>query len=324
MNEVRQTRIASQADLLFALAAKGGPDPSDYSQLDRCFSAIARSVESGEFERSDLRRVWDDLYDVFSVRTLQGYVCRKPRGYAGDFEILDRIHREYVSTDPTLAKWDLYFQSRPACRAVRNRKRYFSKLLCKLQEQYGTSSVLNVGSGSGVDLLEHLKSDLAPQLYFECLDIDPAAADSARRAFQTYSNRVSVICANVFRFQPQRQYDLIWSAGLFDYLDDRHFKALLLRLSRFLSARGFIVVGNFAKTNPTRAYMEFGEWFLNHRSSSDLYLLAASINGVRHVTVDSEPEQVNLFLRICTDKNGCLCQQLGADPASLEMRPSAV
>jgi hypothetical protein len=85
-------------------------------------------------------------------------------------------------------------------------------------------------------------------------------------------------------------------AGLFDYLDDRTFRVLLEKLLR-LVAPGGVVIGNFSKANPTRAYMEFGEWFLHHRDADDLRLLASSVEA-DDVTVTQEPAGVNLFLNI--------------------------
>ena len=51
--------------------------------------------------------------------------------------------------------------------------------------------------------------------------------------------------------------------------------------------------------NPSKDYMEFGEWFLNHRTEEKLIKLAKSA-GIKKqlVTVDKEQLGVNLFLRI--------------------------
>ncbi len=62
---------------------------------------------------------------------------------------------------------------------------------------------------------------------------------------------------------------------------------------------GEFIIGNFSTSNPSRDYMEFGEWNLFHRSYSDLIALAHKIGIDRNfVEVLEEPTGVNLFLRI--------------------------
>ncbi|HOX99406.1 MAG TPA: hypothetical protein PLJ49_09425, partial [Smithella sp.] len=104
---------------------------------------------------------------------------------------------------------------------------------------------------------------------------------------------------NAFKFRPSRQYDLIWSAGLFDYLDEKTFKMLLTKQLAFLKEGGEMVIGNFSLNNPTRDYMEFGNWFLHHRSPEELIQIACDC-GIPEDTIDvkSEPLGVNLFLHI--------------------------
>lgn len=62
---------------------------------------------------------------------------------------------------------------------------------------------------------------------------------------------------------------------------------------------GELVIGNFSSTNPSRDYMEFGEWFLHHRCEEDLINLAKHSDiDYKNIIVDSEPFGVNLFLRL--------------------------
>jgi cyclopropane fatty-acyl-phospholipid synthase-like methyltransferase len=96
------------------------------------------------------------------------------------------------------------------------------------------------------------------------------------------------------------RYDLVWSAGLFDYFTDRGFAALLQRLLSFCkSGHGQLVVGNFTDPNPSAAYQAFGDWSLEHRSRELLLRLARDCDGAAEpMYVGSEPEGVNLFLHV--------------------------
>jgi len=89
-------------------------------------------------------------------------------------------------------------------------------------------------------------------------------------------------------------YDLIYSAGLFDYLTDRTARAAGARRVQALAPGGHAVIGNFGTTNRTRPLMELIlDWPLHHRSASDLYQLFADLGT--GITIEQEPTGVNLF-----------------------------
>jgi len=134
----------------------------------------------------------------------------------------------------------------------------------------------------------------------DCVDLDRDAIDFARRLCGDFSDRVSFERRNALRYRPTRRYDLIWSAGLFDYLTDRMFVALVRHLQKYLTTDGELIIGNFCPNNSSRAYMEMlAEWHLVHRSKETLVALAKQ-SGVSagRVCIDQEPLGINLFLRI--------------------------
>jgi extracellular factor (EF) 3-hydroxypalmitic acid methyl ester biosynthesis protein len=92
-------------------------------------------------------------------------------------------------------------------------------------------------------------------------------------------------------------YDLIYSAGLFDYLKDRTARAAGARLVAALAPGGHALIGNFGTANPTRPLMELIlDWPLQHRSASDLRQLFGGIGT--GVTIEQEATGVNLFAAI--------------------------
>jgi trans-aconitate methyltransferase len=128
------------------------------------------------------------------------------------------------------------------------------------------------------------------------VDLDPEAIAYAK---ELLGNRQDVrfYNENIFRFRPSIKYDLIWSAGLFDYLTEKQFRLTLLRLSKFVNPGGKIVIGNFNDNVQSKDYMEFGNWVLNYRTSEELQSYASTIPDVK-VYVESEPLNVNLFLNV--------------------------
>ncbi|MNZ12332.1 hypothetical protein D3C78_292070 [compost metagenome] len=285
-------------DYIRHLVASGGPEPHQYDELNDWFHRVAAMVGDGEITLPQVKAMWPVFGDAFSPQTLQGFVVHRPHGYAGDFEIIDRIHTHWLSPVAHLRNWDHFFHWHQAPRAVRNRKDYFKSLMAELDASGEPQRVLNVGSGPCRDVHEYLQEHPASHIHFECIEQDEKAIAYARALLGDAD--VTIHEQDAFRFKPGRtRYDLVWSAGLFDYLDDRQFVLLLKVLARTLRPGGELVIGNFTEPNHSRAYMEFGGWFLNHRSEAQLRtLVALSTLACESVSVEQEPAGLNLFLRI--------------------------
>jgi len=135
------------------------------------------------------------------------------------------------------------------------------------------------------------------------LDQDAGALTHAREQIQALAARagveVTLSCVNtsimtVIAAGLHGSYDLIYSAGLFDYLKDRTASAAGVRLVDALTPGGSAVIGNFGVANPTRPLMELIlDWPLHHRSASDLRRLFGDIGT--SMTIEQEATGVNLF-----------------------------
>lgn len=283
---------------LIELAERGGPKPEEYEKLNWTWSRIMHSVHAGDLPTELVRETWARMGEAFGSGTMQGLATRKLYGYPGDFEVIDRIYQYVICESPHIRRWDEYFQSREACQAVRNRKRYFIELLSNMSAKHGPFRVLNVGSGPARDIQE-FHSLGNGHVLFDCVDMNADAIVYAKTVCADMLDRVSFHNTNIFRYRNDQFYKLIWSAGLFDYLDDRSFVILIRRLIKMVEPGGQLVVGNFSTANPTKDYMEFGEWFLTHRSRDELLALAEScqINGVTSY-IGEEPQGINLFMHM--------------------------
>lgn len=92
--------------------------------------------------------------------------------------------------------------------------------------------VLNLGSGPCSDLVDFLKTKPKKKhtLNFECLDMDQKAIDYGSAVCDNYMDHITFIKQNALRFKPGYQYELVWSAGLFDYFNDKIFIRLVNRI----------------------------------------------------------------------------------------------
>lgn len=270
-----------------------GPEQKDYLWVNRIFqSQYAHDRKSFIDQFSLMRKKVKAFHDK---RSIAGFCYLQPYGYAGDFELIDRLYTEYISNDPAISNWDAFAQAQPAAVAVRNRKTYFIDLL----EKRKPLRVLNIASGPCRDIKEYYDRHPLSATEIDCVEVDERAIDFAKKLLHRV-NSVHFIQQNAISLRIRKEYDLVWSAGLFDYFNDDLFVRVLSKLIKGLPRNGEIVIGNFSDSNPNRAFMEVGmNWHLHHRSPEQLMHLAIRAGAFDwDLRVEREPEGINLFLHL--------------------------
>ncbi|HHS13952.1 MAG TPA: class I SAM-dependent methyltransferase [bacterium] len=267
-----------------------------YNRIQHIADLIEQSDRPEELEAEFFKS-----FSRFDVSPVHRRARQKPMGYAGDFLLIDWIYTRHTAKDPQGRFFDSLFHSYEAAKSVRNRKRYFiRKCLDLAKSRKSRIDILNIGCGPCRDILETLQAlPSNAHVFFHCVDNEQAAIDYAKTLLngKLDTSRVTLECANCFKLQSDRHYDLIWSAGLFDYLDERIAKILLKRMWRLLKEDGQIIFGNFSPKNPTRRGMELGcHWNLLHRTAGELISLCRETRiPFRELEIESEPLDINLF-----------------------------
>jgi SAM-dependent methyltransferase len=195
----------------------------------------------------------------------------------------------------------------PAAQAVRNRKTIFKNLILEqLSKTCESIDLLNVASGPATDIKEIYEIIDPRLLQTTCIDSEIKAIDYAKINLHKYLKNITFYNVNIIRFRSQKLYDVIWSAGLFDYFNDDIFIKVLKQFKDLLKPFGKIIIGNFCKSNPTKDYMElFGNWYLIHRTEGELKELALKAGFLEQsITIIKEELNINLFLVIDLDYNG--------------------
>jgi len=277
---------------LMSLVEKGGPEPEEY----KVFTAIVNNLEDEE-----LGLFREVIRESLNENTLIGHGFVKPFGYPGDYSLIHNIYKEYVNPDTRYSNWDRFFQDQAGAHAVRNRKDYFLSRCNEIDiPGEGEKRVLILGSGPATDVHDYLRDHPDSMIKFDLVDFDQNAIDFARSQNQDFEDVIEYIKINVLRYKPFHWYDLIWSAGLFDYFKDKHFVYMINKYYKYLNDGGEFIIGNFSNSNPTRRLMEaLSDWYLNHRSKYDLVRMALEAEArEEQVEVDMESLGVNLFLRI--------------------------
>jgi len=286
--------------------------------LATCLHALARTGCRGEANRSASQEFWRIAGPLLEVGALQQRARFKPRGYAGDYQMLDWIATGYCCEHPLGRAFDRYFQGQAAPAAVRCRTEQIAAALATrcLTAAAAGFQVVSVGAGPAGDIQQGLRCLSAPQrnrLRVTLLDLDPEALEFARRQVEPLLPRGALECIreNLSRL-PRRPNpetvlpaaDFLVCSGLFDYLDDAAAVEMLRLFWRRLNPGGMLLVGNFAPANPTRAYMEWiGNWYLTYRTAVDLQRLALEAGiPAANCSVGCEPLGVDLFLAAQRDR----------------------
>lgn len=240
----------------------------------------------------------------------------KPFGYAGDYEVMNMLYRDHAEGDSLFGRaLNIYAAQEPAAQANINRIEYLGRAIREVMSRAssGRVRVASVGCGPAREIFELLKAEpaLGPRLQIALIDQEEQAIKYCERTLGPVAAatgaRVEYIRESVRRLLTERQLlhvlgqrDFIYSAGLFDYLSDRTFSALLSSLYDALSPGGLLAIGNVAEHNPTRWFMEYClDWFLIHRSRKELLELGQRLSPTpASASVDAEPLGVNLFLLI--------------------------
>ncbi|WP_413291365.1 class I SAM-dependent methyltransferase [Bdellovibrio sp. HCB337] len=238
----------------------------------------------------------------------------KPRGYAGDYEMMNHLYRAEL-TGRTLFDQCVhkYFVDEPAGAAVKNRGYYLVEKITQLFREHNSRDslkIVSVASGPAVEqqlFLQSGKEFYNRPAVFTCLDQDEESLKHAQR--QLMSTERFVKSGFQFNFKnlairnviagglPEKDYDLIYSAGLFDYLTEPVAQMAAQKMMASLKPGGKLIIGNFSTDNPCVPFMELClDWNLIYRSKEDLERIFKGFGS--KVYVEKEPLGVNLFVVI--------------------------
>lgn len=301
LSSAEESQPWDDSDRAFSLVA---------SALQNCLDRLAQTNCWGEASRPASNEFWKIAGDRLRVGELQLHARTKPRGYAGDFELLHKICTNYRCDHPLGRLFDRFFQEQAAPQAVRNRTAIVADGICVALQKAGTTNrIVSIGSGPAADLsqtLDQLSSSTLRGAELFLLDIDPNALDFARAQLEPRLRgaKLELLQQNLFRIARRKQAawsgaSIISCVGLFDYLEDDDAAVLLKAMWSWLAPGGTLLAFNFSPNNPSRAYMEWiGNWYLIYRSREELAKLAAiaELPG-ECFEIAAEPLGVNLYLR---------------------------
>jgi extracellular factor (EF) 3-hydroxypalmitic acid methyl ester biosynthesis protein len=232
----------------------------------------------------------------------------KPRGYAGDAVLLDYIYGREEGWPPPetteLGQAIFEFTTRSAaCEGVRSRRGFIAGLLDRLVEEVHCPHVLSIGAGH---LREAALSAAVKRRKFGrflALDSDATSLEEVERSYGRFG--VERAAASIRQLLMQKinpgLFDLVYSTGLFDYLQQPFAQRLALLMFRMLRPGGRLVVANFLPGIPDLGYMEsYMAWMLIYRTRLEMMSISAEIPQelIRDIRIFAEENQNIIFLQI--------------------------
>lgn len=242
----------------------------------------------------------------------------KPLGYAGDYEMVNMILKNEGQGANTYAKViDSILIRCGTAQAHRNRidllQNYLEQESERVAKEKRSFKVLNIGCGPAFEIQRFIiNSTLSNNTDFELIDFNQETIDYASERIdklieeQHRETKIKYMQKSVHTLLKQsssakhtaaeEQYDLVYCAGLFDYISDKICKRLVSLFYKQVTPGGLVIVTNVSKKHPVKGFLEhLQEWYLILRDENDLNEFVPEDSQHK---VLSDETGINIFLEV--------------------------
>ena len=250
----------------------------------------------------------------------------KPLGYPGDYEMVNMMLRDPFEGSSLFGKaFNAWFVSQPPAAAHRNRIQYLLRRLVeetvRVKTRGRVARVFNLGCGPAVEVQRFLaEQDASNHADLTLLDFDNETIVYTTGMLQNLksrhhrSTRINLVKRSVAQVlkgrgrsgpsAPEEKYDLMYCAGLFDYLADAHCKQLMNIFYEMLAPGGLLLATNVEPANPLRYGMEYLlDWNLVYRNGHQLGALRPQAAPEDAVELQSDLTGVNVIMTVRKPKD---------------------
>ncbi len=271
---------------------------------------LDRTLEDGRLKEYLMGYIFKEIFPYFMRSRFAQRTYFKPKGYAGDFLMMEQIYQDSPDGDGNLGVMvDAHCMQCPPAKAVRGRRKMLARMLEEYSmpfiEQGRNVHIMNLACGSNRELFDFLKKcPDTSKVEAICLDADQDALEFTNREVNVFPHKATIrlVKDNVVKWSLGRvrhefgKQDIIYSAGLTDYLDQRLFIALLNRIYEFLTPGGVAIICNFASRYPHKAWVDqLLQWKLIYRNEDDMKQLFAASRFGDKVELFTEEEGITIF-----------------------------
>jgi len=260
---------------------------------------------------------WDATVEECRTHSLRGLLHQdpltarayaRPRGYQGDAELLDLIYtadyRPFCSA-PVTELGDSIFRHTIQCKApsaVRFRRDFLAAQIDYLCAINPAAHVLSVACGH----LREVKFCHSVQTRsfgrFVGLDQDPESLNVVTRTcgdlgVEAIRGSVKTLLSGSL---VSDKFDFIYTAGLYDYLEERLGQRLTEKLFEMLRPHGRLLIANYLPDLEDMGYMEtYADWRLIYRDAAAMRRLIETIAApIASVRIFPDTSQTVVYLEL--------------------------
>jgi extracellular factor (EF) 3-hydroxypalmitic acid methyl ester biosynthesis protein len=210
----------------------------------------------------------------------------KPRGYAGDYGLIEMVYNDKIISKGFGYCADKRFLVDDYAHAVRGRKDMMKDILVQFLNDTPLKSVeiLNIACGSCREIREMFAEnsfDGSKKVVFTLIDQDQDALDFSREALNNSPSGVEYhfLQHSVYNFvkEPERYReilrgkDLVYTIGLADYIPDQTLQTLVLFLFSLVKPRGKLVIAHKDSKNFSPLAPDWWcDWTFHLRNESEM------------------------------------------------------
>jgi hypothetical protein len=225
------------------------------SMVSKEASRIKDRIILRQMKREFRKLIFDS---VIKKSLLMKRALEKPRGYPGDYKIIEHIYNNKPISSSIGYCLDQLFLNDGYAFAIRSRKDAMKAMLCDFikKSKLDTINILNLACGSCREIREFLLSSpnlSNKNLIFTLVDQDEKALEFSEKEirknnianvrFKYVKSDILDFLKNIDKYNLPEQ-NLIYSIGLLDYLPDVVLRPVLSHAHDFLEKKGQLIIAH--------------------------------------------------------------------------------
>lgn len=259
--------------------------------IDQCLAACATVELEIHDQGRELKACQEQFRHAiqpwFELSACMRHALAKPRGYAGDYQMLTCVYNRQPLSTGLGGYLDRYFLNTELGRAVPLRLEMARAFLIEEAQRRKSMTVLNIASGPGREYQNGWDLPDGCEVKVACVDQDPAAIEFVQQTVVPtlpYSIELEFVQHNALKMGNARQNvdvfgrrDVIYSIGLCDYIPDRLMIRLLKGWRESVAEGGTVYVAfkdclQYDKTK----YQWLVDWYFYQRTTEECRQLFAA------------------------------------------------
>lgn len=278
------------------------------SRLEAHLGGLRRTLSAEQWKQAIARCLDHPLRGLLHQDPLTARAFSMSRGYQGDAELLDIIYNQdyrHAAAVPATPIGEKIFGYTIRCKApgaVRERRSFLASQIDALCATLPSAHILSVACGHMRELEASSAVQAACFGRFVGFDQDPATLSVVSEQWSALGVECQLQSVRKFLASDTTdKFDLVYAAGLYDYLDEQVAQYVTEKLFNRLRPGGRLLIGNYTPENDEIGYMEaYMGWHLIYRDQQAMQRLAATIpaQSVASISTTQDSAGIVIYLDI--------------------------